>query len=191
MSLSPSARHNALCAAFLALSSLACNPTDSGGGSSHGPAGGILDFDAAAIPTTGGTSTTPPPVTDASIGLPDVAPGIMVCAGVATSCSSLLDVQCSSVMGCTSGGTCGGSATICGFIFSDFSCVSQQGCVWSSSSNTCEGFAWTCDTFNGVGSCDNQQGCSWTPGCAGNALACALIPTTECTKQPGCHVETH
>jgi hypothetical protein len=177
----------ALAAIALVLTTPACDPSSSGSGDGlHGPHGGILDFDASAIPDPPGPGTGPD---DAAVGV-DTGGGVTQCTGTATPCSVLSDTQCTRALGCSMKGTCGGSATICGFIFNQYECLTQQGCFWNSQSK-CDGFSWTCDTFTGSTSCAGQQGCSWSQACGGTPTPCSLISVANCPTQPGCHVETH
>lgn len=190
---------------------MACSPSSDGGGSDSGgdgplpgigPEGGILDFDAAEIPAPwevdSSAGTSPGEDGEAAAdedsgaapeegGPSPVEAASPSCTGTPTACS--LAAACDSVQGCASGGTCTGVAEGCYSQFSDFSCISLQGCVWSTSTNSCTGLSWSCNLFSGATSCVTQTGCNWALTCGGTPTPCDLIPAVSCASQPGCFLQ--
>ena len=189
----------------------ACEPQPSGGSDvlpSVGPQGGLIEFDAAAIPdptdaAAGGDAAAPgapdaegDATTIAVIdgGKTDAASdeslggggGSGHCSGIAEACSTRSTASCTTGYGCAVGGSCTGLAYDCFAEFADVTCLEIQGCVWDSLDNFCGGSAFACDTYTGSGSCDFQLGCSWAPSCAGTPTACSLLSDAECLLQPGC-----
>ena len=121
--------------------------------------------------------------TDATLG--ETGSGL-ACKGSATPCSLLGPSQCATSLGCYEDGECAGSATSCYSLFTMTSCMSQQGCYWSSTNDSCSGSAWSCTMFSGQYSCTDQQWCHWSDGCAGVPLPCEYFGPAECMAQPGC-----
>lgn len=110
------------------------------------------------------------------------------CTGAATPCGQLVAGQCPTAQGCKVKGTCVGSANFCSSLHSSYSCISQQGCVWSSYNQKCSGFAWSCDLFSSSTTCINQLYCAWDLGCEGTATPCTELSEATCELQPGCQL---
>lgn len=116
--------------------------------------------------------------------------GLPYCAGIATPCSALSDLECISARGCTNDAACSGSAHSCYSQIDSYSCTSIQGCYWSSSSKSCSGSARSCSSQSGSFSCANQPGCYWSGGCKGVPDSCAEQLVSLCSNQPGCSLRT-
>jgi hypothetical protein len=179
---------------------VACNPSGGDGGNTSGPSdigpeGGLIDFDASAIPAPWDDATPHPPEGDG--GIPPGDSGRIVdgggeahaptCTGTPTPCS--LVAACGSVQGCSLQGSCSGLSESCFGQLGDIECISLRGCVWDTSTNSCTGSSWPCNLFNGSATCVSQLGCSWDSACAGTPTPCSLIPAAACLTQPGCFLE--
>ena len=131
-------------------------------------------------PSEGDMTPTPPPAVASCKGKPVIA-----------SCSERdgLQYSCSSVKGCTpTDETCDGVADSCSWLFSSFTCTSQQGCYWSSvGSGSCSGIARSCSSVS-VSSCYQQSGCHWVQSvCNGVPMACdTFTDANDCYAQTGC-----
>ena len=112
------------------------------------------------------------------------------CAGAPTACALLSDATCGFTDGCLDNSKCSGIADGCYVQFSSYSCISQQGCYWSSSSSSCSGAAESCNLMSGSYSCVSQQGCFWSGGCTGVAQPCSQQLISDCSIQPGCSLTT-
>ena len=180
---------------------------DPGPAPPHGPPGALLEFDAQAISLgdrdagrssgdasrvgaggTGGGGHDDAGESGAGgsggSGTPESR-----CTGIPLVCSPLGSIQCSSAPGCRDDPYCHGVSSSCYSQYNSYSCSSLRGCYWSTYSKSCSGSSWSCDLFSGSSSCIGQDGCSWRERCTGFATPCSLLSTTECTRQPGCHVE--
>jgi hypothetical protein len=115
--------------------------------------------------------------------------GAKHCAGAVTPCSLRSDALCENGLGCTLEEDCTGLSSSCYSQFSQYACISQEGCYWSSASSNCGGSAWSCSLFNGSASCVSQKGCSWTSECTGVASSCSGLTEFTCLSQPGCRWE--
>ena len=111
------------------------------------------------------------------------------CTGYVTPCSLVSTYSCSSVAGCRTGGSCGGSPGSCYSQYSSYSCNSLDGCYWSSYSNNCSGSARSCSLYFSEYTCEGQGYCYWLPDCEGVAYSCGSFDAATCTTQPGCYLE--
>ncbi len=166
----------AMSCALLVLGVIACSSDPPGGPSSGGPPDAMLEFDANAIggaTSTGGVGafggfgavggmagTGGNGATGGFGGSAGTGGSSAYCDGTPTPCSILTDTQCPTATGCSLKGDCKGVSSSCYSQFSHFSCISQQGCIWSSSSKKCSGSAWSCGLMSGSSSCFSQKGCS-------------------------------
>ena len=113
------------------------------------------------------------------------------CVGEATPCEDMPGSECSNQAGCTSGDTCGGSASSCSTHLDEPSCVGQGGCYWSLSSTTCSGTPTACEFFPPA-TCGLQEGCSVEAGCSGVAVKCeSLTSAADCRAQAVCEWQTN
>ena len=168
----------------------------------RGPEGGVLTFDASMIPPRAGdggstvdAGTRPrdggrrdggTPVLDGGPRDSGIARGY--CEGSVTPCSYRTSLTCEDGSGCFTTDECTGFSTSCYSMFSHYTCISQQGCVWSSSSSRCSGIAWSCDSFFGLSTCIGQDGCDWEDTCDGTPLPCSSWVTRDvCNEEPGCY----
>ena len=110
------------------------------------------------------------------------------CTGVAWSCSAAPTSNCGSVLGCVSSGECQGVSSSCYSQYSSYSCISQEGCYWSTYDDSCSGSSWSCYLFSGSSSCVMQEGCYWHRTCEGVSTSCSLLTVATCTDQLGCYV---
>jgi hypothetical protein len=182
---------------FFLFALAACNPSGGDGGNTPGPSGigpegGIIDYDASAIPAPWDDAATRPAEGDGDIssdGSGWIADGagdeyVPTCTGVPTDCS--LAADCASVRGCTQQGSCDGTPHFCFDQIGDITCISIRGCYWDSTTNSCAGVSAPCNEFIASPTCFGQPGCRWTPTCGGTPTPCSLIPVATCTTQPGC-----
>jgi len=116
--------------------------------------------------------------------------GLPYCAGTATPCSLLSDLQCTGSQGCVDNAKCGGIASSCYSQFDSYSCSSIRGCYWSTYSKSCSGSAQSCSSQYGSSSCASQRGCYWSGGCTGVADSCEKRFVSLCSNQPGCSLRT-
>jgi hypothetical protein len=192
-------------ASAIALATMACSSSDSGGSSPpRGEPGGTIAYDAAGIPLGGEPGTGDDPGGEGGSGGAAGAGGAAGGGGVAGAggaggggtprCDGLPDLcalaggSCTSIQGCRVAGECSGSAVSCYAQFSSYACIGQDGCIWSSSSKHCSGSARACHLFSGPATCTYQEGCHWDDTCEGTPTPCSLIPIATCTSQPGCYV---
>ncbi len=151
--------------------------SESSAGSSSGGSSSFGGTDA------GGTAGTA--AVGGTLGVGGTAEKPKSCHGVVQSCALTSVGLCSSVLGCSTSGKCGGVSFGC-YGYSQYSCGGQQGCVWYSSSKYCSGSAWSCNLFHGSASCVYQEGCHWDDTCEGIATDCSLLSEGSCASQPGC-----
>lgn len=116
--------------------------------------------------------------------------GVPYCAGTATPCSLLSDVDCYSGRGCRNDAMCSGSPPSCYSQFDSYSCTKIDGCSWSTSGKSCSGSARSCSGYLGELSCEFQQGCHWIGGCNGVPDPCVSQYPSLCEAQPGCYLKT-
>lgn len=155
-----------VCAAVVALGVLGC------GGGDPGPSGTDSGF--------GGSDSGPVGVDS---GMPE-------CGGVATDCSLVSTLTCTTQDGCRLGGDCTGVSRSCSSYSSSATCNAQLGCSWSSSSSSCNGSAWTCTTTSAETNCRSIEGCTWQETCDGFSTSCFLLETqATCDAQQGCRWE--
>lgn len=116
--------------------------------------------------------------------------GLPYCAGTATPCSALSDLDCIGSQGCKSNAACTGLPHSCYSQYDSYSCSSIRGCYWSTYTKSCSGSAWSCSSQSGSLSCAYQPGCFWTGGCTGIPDSCEKQFVSLCTNQPGCSLRT-
>jgi|GEM_PF-6368207 len=109
------------------------------------------------------------------------------CSGVATPCSLLSETACEDSLGCSYEEECSGYASNCYSQFYEFSCLSQDGCYWSTTYGECSGSVHSCSVFSSSYGCTGQSGCGWISDCTGTSQECSDFGSqTACSDQPGC-----